>query len=40
MHAAGVWIEVTTLVVPGFNDIDSELLQIADFIACLSPYIP
>ena len=40
MHAAGVWIEVTTLVVPGFNDSDSELRQIADFIAGVSPDIP
>lgn len=30
---AGVWVEVTTLVVPGLNDSDAELQQIADFIA-------
>lgn len=40
MHAAGVWIEVTTLVVPGFNDSDDELRQIADFIAGVSSDIP
>ncbi|MGI5924790.1 MAG: AmmeMemoRadiSam system radical SAM enzyme [Lentisphaeria bacterium] len=40
LHAAGVWIELTTLVVPGFNDSDAELRQIADFIAGVSPDIP
>ncbi len=30
---AHVWVEVTTLVVPGLNDSDDELGQIADFIA-------
>jgi len=31
--AAGVWVEVTTLVVPGMNDSDAELADIAGFIA-------
>ena len=30
---AGVWVEVTTLVVPGMNDSREELRDIADFIA-------
>ncbi|MFW6155170.1 MAG: AmmeMemoRadiSam system radical SAM enzyme [Planctomycetota bacterium] len=30
---AGVWVEVTTLVVPGLNDSDEELRDIATFIA-------
>ncbi|MBN1942794.1 MAG: AmmeMemoRadiSam system radical SAM enzyme [Phycisphaerae bacterium] len=30
---AGVWVEVTTLVVPGMNDSETELRQIAEFIA-------
>jgi pyruvate formate lyase activating enzyme len=30
---AGVWVEVTTLVVPGMNDSPDELRQIAEFIA-------
>jgi len=29
---AGIWVEVTTLVVPGMNDSPEELKQIADFI--------
>ena len=39
--AAGVWVEVTTLVVPGMNDSDAELGDIAGFIAGeLGPGVP
>ncbi len=34
------WVEVVTLIVPGFNDGDDELRRIADFVADLSPDIP
>ncbi len=34
------WVEVVTLVVPGLNDSDEELTQIAEFIAGVSPDIP
>jgi pyruvate formate lyase activating enzyme len=27
-----IWLEITTLVIPGFNDTDEELLNIANFI--------
>jgi len=33
LHAAGVWVEITTLIVPGMNDSASELGDIAAFIA-------
>ena len=33
MKERGVWVEVTTLVVPGLNDSDEELTDIARFIA-------
>jgi pyruvate formate lyase activating enzyme len=33
MHRLGVWVEVTTLLIPGLNDGDDELRQIAQFIA-------
>ncbi|MGD8625037.1 MAG: AmmeMemoRadiSam system radical SAM enzyme [Anaerolineae bacterium] len=33
MVARGVWVEVTTLVVPGMNDSEEELTEIAGFIA-------
>jgi len=38
--AAGVWVEVTTLVVPGLNDSPGELKEIASFLASVSPDIP
>jgi pyruvate formate lyase activating enzyme len=36
----GFWVEVVTLVVPGFNDSDEELREAADFLAAVSPDIP
>lgn len=36
----GIWIEVTTLVIPGHNDSEHELRRIADFICSVSPEIP
>jgi pyruvate formate lyase activating enzyme len=39
-HEMGFWIEVVTLVVPGFNDSDDELRQIAEFIASVSVDVP
>ena len=38
---SGVWVEVTTLIVPDMNDSESELADIAGFIADeLSPSVP
>lgn len=34
------WVEIITLVVPGFNDSNDELRRIADFIASVSVDIP
>ncbi len=39
-HALGLWVEVVTLVVPGFNDSTEELMDAARFIASVSPEIP
>jgi len=39
-HALGVWLEVTTLVIPGLNDSDEELSRIAEFLCDLDPAIP
>jgi len=36
----GVWIEVTTLVIPEYNDSDEQLRGIAEFIAGLDAGIP
>lgn len=36
----GYWVEVVTLVIPGFNDSDAELRDMAQFIAGVSTDIP
>lgn len=38
--AAGIWIEITTLIIPGENDSHRELRATARFIRSLSPEIP
>ncbi|MHA1992619.1 MAG: AmmeMemoRadiSam system radical SAM enzyme [Candidatus Hodarchaeales archaeon] len=40
VYNRGMWLEIVTLVIPGFNDSDDELRQIADFVANISPDIP
>jgi pyruvate formate lyase activating enzyme len=40
MHDLGVWVEVTTLLIPGLNDSDEELRDIARFIRGVDPGIP
>jgi pyruvate formate lyase activating enzyme len=40
VHAMGIWLEVLTLLIPGFNDSDDELRRLADFVARVSPEIP
>lgn len=39
-HQLGLWVEVVTLVVPGFNDSTEELMDAARFIASVSVDIP
>jgi len=34
------WVEIVTLVVPGFNDSDAELTEIAEFLASVSLDLP
>jgi pyruvate formate lyase activating enzyme len=36
----GVWVEVTTLIIPGRNDGIDELRSLASFLASISPDIP
>ncbi|MCF6148952.1 MAG: AmmeMemoRadiSam system radical SAM enzyme [Candidatus Kuenenia sp.] len=36
----GIWIEITTLIIPGINDSESELKQIAGFIRDVGPETP
>lgn len=36
----GIWLEVVTLIVPGFNDSDEELTGIAEFLVSVDADIP
>lgn len=40
LAAMGFWVEIVTLIVPGFNDSEEELREMARFIAEVSPDIP
>ena len=40
LHEMDFWVEIVTLVIPGFNDGDDELTQIAEFLAGVSCDIP
>jgi pyruvate formate lyase activating enzyme len=40
LHERGIWVEVVTLVVPGLNDSEEELGDIARFLASVSPDVP
>ena len=40
LHQMGFWIEIVTLLIPGFNDSDAELRSLADFLVGVSPDIP
>ena len=39
-HSKGIWIEITTLLIPGKNDSDEEIREIAKFIASVDTAIP
>lgn len=39
-HEKGIWVEVTTLIIPGENDSDEEIRAIAHFVASVSKDIP
>lgn len=39
-HDLGLWVEVVTLIVPGFNDSNEELFETARFLHSVSPDIP
>jgi len=40
LREKGIWVEVTTLLVPGMNDSPEEMRDIARFLARLDPDIP
>lgn len=40
MKELGIWVEVTTLVIPGLNDDEKGLTQTAEFLVSVDPMIP
>jgi pyruvate formate lyase activating enzyme len=40
LHAMGTWLEIVTLLIPGFNDSPEELSRLTAFVASVSPDIP
>jgi len=40
LHEMDFWVEIVTLLIPGFNDSDDELKRMAEFLAGVSPEIP
>jgi pyruvate formate lyase activating enzyme len=40
IYAMGLWLEIVTLLIPGFNDSADELQRLAEFVAGVSPDIP
>jgi pyruvate formate lyase activating enzyme len=40
LHAMDIWVEIVTLLIPGFNDTADELQRLTAFVAGVSPDIP
>ena len=40
IYQMGLWLEIVTLLIPGFNDSPDELRRLTDFVAGISPDIP
>ncbi|MBA3269884.1 MAG: AmmeMemoRadiSam system radical SAM enzyme [Acidobacteria bacterium] len=40
IHARGLWVEIVTLLIAGFNDSDEEIRMLTEFVASVSPDIP
>ena len=40
LYRMGIWLEIVTLLIPGFNDSDDELRELTTFLASVSPDIP
>jgi pyruvate formate lyase activating enzyme len=40
LHAMEFWVEIVTLLIPGFNDSRDELMRLTEFVAGVSPDIP
>ncbi|MGC2325903.1 MAG: AmmeMemoRadiSam system radical SAM enzyme, partial [Candidatus Sulfotelmatobacter sp.] len=40
IYQMGLWLEIVTLLIPGFNDSADELHRLTEFVASISPDIP
>jgi pyruvate formate lyase activating enzyme len=40
LHRMGIWLEIVTLLIPGFNDSPEEIERLTAFVAGVSPDIP
>ena len=40
LHEMGIWLEIVTLLIPGFNSSDEEISELTSFLAGVSPDIP
>jgi pyruvate formate lyase activating enzyme len=40
IHSMGMWLEIVTLLISGFNDSPDELRRLTEFLAGISPDIP
>ena len=40
IHQIGFWLEIVTLLIPGFNDSDDEIRRLTEFVSGVSPDIP
>ena len=40
LHGMGIWLEIVTLLIPGFNDAPDEIERLTAFVAGVSPDIP
>jgi pyruvate formate lyase activating enzyme len=40
LHGMGIWLEIVTLLIPGFNDSPEEIDRLTSFVAGVSPDIP
>ena len=40
IYQMGLWLEIVTLLIPGFNDSPDELRRLTEFLAGISPDIP
>lgn len=40
LYEMGIWLEIVTLLIPGFNDSNDELRQLTEFVSSVSPDIP